>query len=149
MLKFERDSFVAAGFASLTLQRTDLALHFADEIGDAKEILLGVFQFAERFLFLRLEFGDARGFFEDHAAILGFGREDLGDIALGHDAVTRPAHAGAHEKLLDVLEAAAGLIDEIFAVAIAEDTARDGDFVVSYVDPAGLEVILIEAADGQ
>ena len=53
MLQLLRNLFVAARLAGLALQRTDLPLHFADQVGDAQKILLGVFQFAERFLFLR------------------------------------------------------------------------------------------------
>src|SRR5688572_13001621 len=133
MLQLKRDDFVPFGLAGLALERTNLAFHFANEIGDAQEILFGVFEFAERFLFLRLELGDAGSFLEHHAAVLGLGGKNLGDVALGHDAVTGAAYASAHEKLLDVLEPATGLVDEIFAAAIAEDPARDRDLVISHV----------------
>ena len=100
-------------------------------------------------LLLRLELGDARGLFEDQAAVLGFAGEDLGDVALRHDAVAGPAHAGAHEELLDVLEPAGGLVDEIFAATVPEDAAGDGDFVVSPFDTGGPQMLLVHVADGQ
>ena len=106
VLEFLGNLFVTARLAGLALERPDLPLHFADEIGNAQQVLFGVFQFAERFLFLALVFRDAGGFLENHPAIFGFAGKDLGDVALGQDAVTRAAHARAHEQLLDVLEPA-------------------------------------------
>jgi len=103
VLEFLLAGAVTAGFAGLALERSDLALDFADEIGDAQEVLLGDFEFAEGLAFLGLEPGDASGFLEHEAAVLGFAGEDLRDVSLGHDAVTGPADAGAEEQLLDVL----------------------------------------------
>jgi hypothetical protein len=79
------------------------------------KILLGGFQFAQGLLFLRLEFGDARRLLENHAAVFRLAGKDLRDVPLRHDAVTGAAHAGAHEKLLDVLEPAGRLVEKIFA----------------------------------
>ena len=55
MLQFVRNLFVAARLAGLPLERADLPLHFADQVRDAQKILLGVFEFAERFLFLAFD----------------------------------------------------------------------------------------------
>ena len=73
----------------------------------------------------------------------------MGNIPLGHDAVAGPAHPCAHEKLLDVLEAARRFVDKIFAAAIAENPARNCDFIVGHLDTRGVEVLLIHAPDRQ
>src|SRR5208283_4400144 len=99
---------VAARLAGLALERPDLPFHFADEISDTQQVLVGVFQFAERLPFLALVFGDAGGFLENEAPVLGFARKNLRDVALRQNAVTGAAHARAHEQLLDVLEPARG-----------------------------------------
>ena len=131
MLKLNLNLFVAAGLAGLTLERTDLALHLFDGIGDAQKILLGVFQLAERFLFLRFEFRDASGFFKDHPAIFRLAGKDLRDVALRQNAVARATDARAHEQLLDVLQPARRAVEKIFATAVAENPPCQGDFIIS------------------
>ena len=123
VLQFLGNLFVAARLAGLALKRTDLPLHFADEIGNAQQVLVGIFQFAERLMFLALVFRDAGGFLENEAAVFGLAGKNLGDVALRQDAVAGPAHARAHEQLLDVLEPAGSAVDEILAVAVAENPA--------------------------
>ena len=147
MLQLEHELFVTTGLAGLALQRTDLAFHLANEVADAQEILLGIFQFAQRLAFLRFELGDACGFLEDHPPILRFAGKDLRDVPLGHDAVAGPPDAGAHEQLLDVFEPARCSVDEVFAAAVAEDAPRDGDFVVRQFDSGGSEMFGIHIAD--
>src|SRR2546423_15501267 len=97
MLQFRRELLVALGFAGLPLQRTDLALYLADEVGHPQKILLRVFEFPERFLFLRFVFGDARGLLKNHAPIFWLARKNLGDVSLRHDAVAGAPHARTHE----------------------------------------------------
>ena len=149
VLEFVGKLFETARFASLPLQRTDLPLHLADEVGDANQVLLGIFEFAQGFLLLRLVFGDAGGFLKNQTPILGFAGEDLRDVALGHDAVTGPANACAHEQLLDVFEPAGRLVDEIFAATVAKHTAGDGDLIVSDLNPGGGQMFAIHTAYGQ
>ncbi len=108
MLQLLHELFVAARLPGLALERTDLPFHLADEVRDAQKILFRVFELPQRFLLLRLELRDAGGFLKNHPAILRFAGKNLRDVSLRHDAVTRPAHAGAHEKLLHVLQTARG-----------------------------------------
>jgi len=63
---------VAAGFGDLTLERVHAAGLFFEDVGDAEEVGLGVFEFTEGFFFVLFEFGDAGGFLEDHAAVFRF-----------------------------------------------------------------------------
>ncbi len=65
---------IALGLAHLTLQRANLPLHFAQDIGLAQEVLLGLLDFAQGVLAVGLELGDAGGLFEYGAAVLGLGR---------------------------------------------------------------------------
>ena len=110
---------VAAGLAGLALERADLPLHFADDVGEADEVGLGVLQLAQRFLFLALEFRDAGGFLENRTAIFRTRREDRVDLALLHDGVGAAADAGVHEHGLDVAQAAADLVELVLAGAVA------------------------------
>ena len=120
---------VSAGLRSLALERTDLALHFFDDVLHAHEVRLGVFKFAECLFFLGLEFRDAGGLLKNRAAVLRAVAEDLVDLPLLHDRVGAAAHAGIHEELVDVAQAAGGFIKKILTLAIAVDAARDADFV--------------------
>ena len=130
------DRLVAAGLRSLALEGADLAFHFLDDVLDADEVRLGVFELAEGFLFLGLEFRDARGLFENRAAVFRAVAEDLVDLPLLHDRVGAAAHAGVHEQLVDVAQAARGFVEEILALAVAVDAARDSDLV-----PIGAEFL--------
>ena len=149
VLQLLGELLVAARFACLTLQRADLPLHFAHEIGHAQQILLGIFQFAQGLSPLRLVLRDARRLLENQPPVFRFAGEDLRDVALGHDAVARAAHAGAHEQLLDVFEPAGSLVDEILAPAIPEDPARDRHLIVGQLDARRRQVLVVHPADRQ
>ena len=74
VLQLQRQLLVTPRLARLPLQRSDLPLHLADEIRHAQEILIRVFQFAQRLLLVRFELRDARRLLEDHPAILRLAR---------------------------------------------------------------------------
>ena len=149
MLQFVLNLFVAAGLARLTLERTDLALHFLDGIGDAQEILLGVFQLAERFFFLRLEFCDARRLLENHPAIFRLAGKNLGDVTLRQNTVARATNAGAHEQLLDVLKAARRAVEKIFAATVTKNPAGERHFIVGDLDARRLQTFFTNPAEGE
>src|ERR1019366_6836854 len=94
----------------------------------------GVLELAKGFLLLVLVLVDARGFFKNRAAILGMRAENLVDLSLRHQRVARPADARVHEQSLDVAEAAGRFVDEIFAIAVAMNAARDRDLGEVEVD---------------
>ena len=123
------ERLIAAGLGDLAAERIHPALLLGEHVGNPEQVGLGVFEFAERFLFLALELGDAGGFFEHGAAFLGLGGKDLVDLALGHDRVGGAADAGVHEHVMDVLEAAERAVDAVFRAAIAEHAAGDGHLV--------------------
>ena len=82
---------------------------------------------------MRLELRDARCFFENDPAVIRLAGKNLGDMPLGQDAIARAAHTRTHEKLLDVLETAGDLVQEILARPIAEDAARQRHFVIRHL----------------
>ena len=117
------------GLLGLTLQLVGLTAQFAQDIGEAGEVLFGLADFTEGLAAVGAELGHAGGLFEDGAAILGTRGEDGINLALGQDRVTRGAHARAHEETLNVLQAARGLIQEVGVCAVAIGPPRDGDLV--------------------
>ncbi len=132
---FQRGQFVearlvAARLARLPLQRADLPFHLADDVGEADQVGLGVFEFAQGLLFLALVLRDPGGFLENRAAVFGTRRENLVDLALFHDRIGRAPDAGVHEEAVNVAQAARRLVDLVLARAVAEDAPRDRHFVV-------------------
>ncbi len=101
-LEVGHQGLVAARFSGLALERSDLPLHFLDDVANAQKVRVGRLQFAERFAFLAAVFGDAGGFFKDRAAIFRARAQDQIDLALLHDRVGAAAHAGVGEEVLDV-----------------------------------------------
>ena len=120
---------VAARFPRLPLQRTDLPFDLLNDVLHADEVHLGVFQFPQGLFFLGLVFGDPGRLLEDCAPILRPAAEDEVDLPLLHDRIGAPPDAGIHEELVNVLQPADRLVQEIFALAVAVDPARDPHLV--------------------
>ena len=97
--------------------------------------------------FCALELRDAGGFLENHPAIFRFAGKNLRDVALRQNAVARAPDARAHEQLLDVLEPARRAVQKIFAVAVAENPARERDFVVGDLDARRAQIFPAHAAE--
>jgi len=116
-------------FARLALERADLAFDLADHVGETQQIRFGLIDLAQRFFAVSLELGDAGGLLENRAAVLWFGGEDGVDLPLGHHRIRGGADAGAHEKPMDIFEAAEIFVDEVLSLARAENTAGDGDLI--------------------
>ena len=149
VLQFRGQLFVAARFARLALEGANLPLHLPHQVGHAQQVLLGVFELAQRLFLLRLVLGDPGRLLEDHPAVFRLAREDLRDVALGHDAVAGAAHPRAHEQLLDVFQPARRLVDEILAPAVPENPARHRHLVVSHLDARRRQVLVVHPANRQ
>ena len=93
---------VALGLGGLALERVHLPRDLFEDVVHAREILLGGFeaQFGEALL--GLEAGDAGGLFDDGAAVVRLGAEELADALLLDDGVALRPEAGAHEDVLNV-----------------------------------------------
>ena len=83
-LELVENFLVPARFASLALEADNLAFDLFDDVGQAHQVLLGVFELAERFFFLVLVFADAGGFLENQAPVVRVGAEDLINLTLRH-----------------------------------------------------------------
>ncbi len=115
---------VTPRFSGLTLERTDLALHFFDHVADAKKIRFGGFQFAQRLPLLRFVFRNAGGFFKNGATIFRPRAQDHVDLALLHHRISGARDAGVGEKILDVAQAARRFVEQVFGIAIAINATR-------------------------
>ncbi len=127
---FFAQASVALGLGGLALQRIHLARDFVENVVDAGQVQLGVFEAGFGQALFGLEFRDSGGFFEDGAAVGGAAAEDLADASLLDQRVGLRAQAGAHEEFLNVAQAAELAIQQVFAVAGAEQAARDVDLTV-------------------
>jgi hypothetical protein len=121
---------VALGLGGLPLERIHLPGDLFQNVEDARQVLLGAFQLGFRQPLAGLVLGDAGGLFDDGAAVLRLGAEDLADAALLDDGVALRAQAGAHEDILDVAQAGGVAVDQVFALAGAVEAAGDGDLAV-------------------
>ena len=95
---------IASRLGRLALQRAELLFDFDDDVVDARKIDLRRFELRFRQALLGLELGDARGFFDDRAALVRLGRKDQPDAALLDDGVGIRTQADAHEHFLNVAQ---------------------------------------------
>src|SRR5262249_43419306 len=116
---------VALGLGRLQLDAAELLLDLVDDVLEALEVLIDALELAEGLGLLGLEAADAGRLLEDVAALPGGGLQEAIDAALLDDAVGVAAGAGAEEEVLDVLEAAGLLVDQVLALAAAVDAAGD------------------------
>ncbi len=123
---------VTFGLRRLPLQRIHLPRDFVEDVVDACQVQLGVFQSRFGQPLARLVLGDAGRLFDDGAAIGRLAAQDLADASLLDDGVGLGAKAGAHEDVLNVAQAAELAVQQVLAFAGAEQAARD-------LDLAGLE----------
>src|SRR3954469_7482039 len=111
---------VTTGGVRLALERTELAADLTEKVLDAREVSLRRGQPALGLLLATAELEDARGLFDDEPPILWAGVEHGVDLALAHDDVLLPADTGVREQFLDVEEPAGHTVEEVLAVAVAE-----------------------------
>ena len=128
--KIVADRSEALRLGRLTLEGVHLPGDFLEDVVDAGEVLFGGLETKLGEALLGLEAGDARGFFNDGAAVVRLGAEELADALLADDGVAFRAEAGAHEDVLNVAQAAELAVEEVFAFAGAEEAAGDDDFAL-------------------
>ena len=115
---------IALGLAGLALQRIHLPRHFVEDVVDARQVQLGVFQTRFRQPLAGLELGDAGGLFDDGATVGRLAAENLSDAALLDDRVGLGPEPGAHEDVLNVAQPAKLSVQQILALAGAEQASR-------------------------
>src|ERR1017187_1638901 len=123
------EALVAHSLGGLPLKASYLACDLADHVGDAGQVLVRQGKLAHGLPALALVPRYSGRLLEHRPALLGLGREDLVDLALGHDRIARPADARVHEELLDVLQAAQLAVEQVFTLTVPVDPPRDLDLV--------------------
>ena len=119
------DSAVAHGLAGLALEPIDLLGELADHVLEAGEVLLGGAQPQLGLVAAGVQAGNAGGFFQHAAALLGLGLDDLADAALVDEGGRARAGRGVGEQDLDVAGAHFAAVDAIGRALLALDAARD------------------------
>ena len=94
------------------------------------EVLLGGAQPQLRLVAARMQAGNAGGFFEHAAALLGLGLDDLADAALVHQRGRARAGRGVGEQDVDVAGAHLAAVDAVGRALFALDPARDVELLV-------------------
>src|SRR5260370_34919135 len=77
---------------------------------------------------LGFELGNAGGFFDNRTPVIGLAAEDLADATLLDDRVGLGAKSGSHKDILDIAQAAEFAIQQILALARAEQPPRANKF---------------------
>src|SRR5207253_5158054 len=121
------DRLVLIPLAVLIAQRFDTLADLAKDVVDADELDLGRLEPVQRFVAAELQSSCARGFFDDRAPVRWTEREDLVDDALpDHDeGVVREVRAG--EQVLQMAQAHARAVHEVFGLAVPEEAPADLD----------------------
>ena len=134
---------VASGPAHLPAEEVDVALDLADDVLDALQVRPRRLELVPGRPPAGLVLGDPRRLLEDAAAVLGPVVDDLVDHPLLHDRVGPRTQAGVHQQVLDVEEPAGDLVQQIVALARAEEAAGDRHLRVVDRQP------LLGVVDGQ
>ena len=130
---------IALGLAGLAFERVHLARDFLENVVDAVQICFCIFEARFGEPLLGFEARNAGGFFDDGAAISRTAAENLADASLLDERVRLGPKAGAHEEFLNAAQAAEFSVEQVFAIAAAEEAPRHGNF-------SGVILLLIKFA---
>ena len=120
-------ALIALRLARLALQAVDLRLDLFQHVLEPQQIFLGAFQPKLGLVAARMQAGDAGRLFEDQAARLRLGRDDLADLALPHQSGRTRAGRGVGEQQLHVARAHFAAVDAVGRAGFALDAARHFD----------------------
>ena len=105
-------------------ERLELRLDLLHDVLHAQEVGLRVRELLHRLALAIAELRDARCLLEEGAAVLRTAVEDILHAVLADDAHTVVADTRVGKELVDILEAAAGAVDEVLALPAAVEPAR-------------------------
>jgi hypothetical protein len=114
----------------LALQRVELALDLVHDVAHAHEVLARALELGLRLVALLLVARDARRLFDEDAALVGLGGEDVVELVLVHDRVGARVGAGPGEDVEDVAQAGDALVEVVLALARAVESATHRDLAV-------------------
>ena len=109
-------------------ERLELRLDLLHDVLHAQEVGLRVRELLHRLALAIAELRDARRLLEEGAAVLRTAVEDILHAVLADDAHAVVADARVGKELVDILEAAAGAVDEVLALPAAVEPARHRHF---------------------
>ena len=115
---------IAHRLAGLGFQRSNLRRELADDVFDPGQIVLGGLEPKLRFVAPRMQAGNAGGFFQHAAALVGPRLDDLADAALMDQRRRARAGRGVGEQDGDVAGAHFAAVDAEGRALLAHDAAR-------------------------
>ena len=127
------DLLVLGGLAGLALQAVELGLELRCDVLETGEVLFRRAELELGLVAARVQAGDAGGLFENEAAGLRLGIDDLGDLALAHQRRRARAGRDIGEEQLHVAGAHVLAVDAVGRARLAFDAARDLQRVVLIV----------------
>ncbi|CDE05600.1 unknown [Anaerotruncus sp. CAG:390] len=125
-------------FYAFALKRTEPPAYLVYDILRALHVVLSRGKPTLRLVLFMTVFRNARGILEYAAPLIALAGDDVGDPPLTDYGVTVSSDAGIEKHLIDVAQANLLAVYEVFAVAAAVVTPRDGDLVVRAIYPACL-----------
>src|SRR3990172_12486791 len=115
------EGLITLGLFSLTLQVVKLALHLGNDIPYAQEVLVGCLQFTLGLGLPHLVLGNTCCLLDDAPPFERRGRDQLIYLSLLKYPMALETGPQVHEEVTDIPEAAGGLVDEVLALAGAEE----------------------------
>ncbi len=136
-LRLGREPLVLLRHLRLLLQGLELASQLRQHVGQPQQVLIEVRELALGSFLAAAVLGDARGFLDVFATVLGLGEQHLLELALADHGVQGAADAGLAQQLLHVEQPHDLAVDAVLRFARAEDRACDLDLAHRHRDLAG------------
>ena len=121
------------GFFGFLLERSYLRRYLLEDIVGAHHIILGCLELALCLVLLITVFCNTRSILKHATAFLALTGYHFGNTALTDDGVTVTANTRIHKELVDILEADALTVDEVFTVARTVVTAGNRNLIVGAI----------------
>ncbi|MDX1384232.1 MAG: hypothetical protein R3190_11345 [Thermoanaerobaculia bacterium] len=115
---------VSLGGIRLALEGAEAATLLFEDVGEARDVLVGLLQATQRAVSTAPVFRDAGCLLDDGAMLIGPGAEDVADLALSDEHVLVASHAAVGQQFVQVQEPALGPVQQIFGGAVAVEAPR-------------------------
>ena len=121
------EGLVLLGLLRLALQRAELALDLVHDVAYAEEVLAGGLQLPQGLGALQLVPRDPGRLLDEEAAVEGLRGEDVGQALLLHQRVGLGVDARPQEEVVDVLQAADLLVEEVLGLPVPVEAPAHRD----------------------
>ena len=119
--------FVLLRLLRLALERAQLAPDLVHHVAHTHEVLARLLELALGLVALLLVARDARRLFDEDAALVRLGGQDVVELVLIHHGIGARVGAGAGKEVEDVAQAGRSAVQQVLALARAVELACDGD----------------------